>query len=120
MTCGCPIRAEAPDAMTHKDVANFDNLSVEALRKKIVERYMASAFNNCRNQKLKMMFTEQLLQLHCYQFLKRPYSFEKETQKRPIFFLKRDLKETFGYQKKRPAIKFFFSLVVLSLYEKEH
>ena len=34
MTCGCRIRAEAPDAMTHKDVANFDNLSVEALRKK--------------------------------------------------------------------------------------
>ena len=37
----------------------------------------------------------------------RPYSFEKETQKRPIFFLKRDLKETFYYQKKRPAIIFF-------------
>ena len=34
-------------------------------------------------------------QRHCYQFLKRPFSFEKETQKRPIFFLekrpKRDL-----------------------------
>ena len=29
---------------------------------------------------------------HCYQFLKKPYRFEKETQKRPIFFLKRDLK----------------------------
>ena len=35
--------------------------------------------------------------VHCYQFLKRPYSFEKDTQKRPIFFLKRDLKETFFF-----------------------
>ena len=40
LTCGSPVRAEAPEAMTHNEVANFENLSVEALRKKIVERYM--------------------------------------------------------------------------------
>ena len=45
---------------------------------------------------------------HCYQFLKRPHHFEKETQKRPSFFIKRDLKETFDTQKKRPSIKIFF------------
>ena len=63
LTCGCPVRAEAPEPLTHKEVADFDNLSVEVLRKKIVGRYMASAFNNCRNQKLKMMFTGEPLQL---------------------------------------------------------
>ena len=58
LTCGCPVRTEAPEAMTHNEVAGFENLSVEALSKKIIERYMASAFNNCRNQKLKMMSTQ--------------------------------------------------------------
>ena len=57
--------------------------------------------------------------LHCYQFLKRPYSFEKETQKRPILFLKRDLKETCDYQKKDPT-KCFSSSVVLSLLNNKH
>ena len=41
--------------------------------------------------------TEKLKDMHCYQFLERP-----------IFFLKRDLKETFDFQKKRPAIICFF------------
>ena len=50
LICGCPIRAEAPEPITHRDVANFDNLSIEALRKKINEWYMSSAFNNCRNK----------------------------------------------------------------------
>ena len=63
LTCGSPVRAEAPEAMTHNEVANFENLSVEALRKKIVERYMALAFNNSRNQKLKMMSAEEPLRL---------------------------------------------------------
>ena len=58
LTCGCPVRAEAPEAMTHNEVAGFENLSVEALSKNIVERYMASAFNNCRNNKLKIMYTD--------------------------------------------------------------
>ena len=53
LTCGCPVRAEPPEPMTHNEIADFDNLSVEVLRKKIVGRYMASAFNNCRNQKLR-------------------------------------------------------------------
>ena len=39
---------------------------------------------------------------HCYQFFKRPYSFEKETQNRPVLFLKRDLKETFDFKKRDP------------------
>ena len=60
---GCPVRAEPPNPMTHNETADFDNLAVEVLRKRIVERYMASAFNNCRNQKLKMMSTEEPLKL---------------------------------------------------------
>ena len=40
LTCGCPIRAEAPEPITHRDVANFDNLSIEALRIKIIEQYI--------------------------------------------------------------------------------
>ena len=63
VTFGCPVRAEAPDPLTHKEIAGFENLSVEVLRKMIVSRYMASAFNNCRNQKLKMMCIEQPLRL---------------------------------------------------------
>ena len=63
LTCGFPMRAEAPDPLTHKEIAGFDNLSVEVLRKKIVSQYMSSAFNNCRNKKLKMICTEQPLRL---------------------------------------------------------
>ena len=44
---------------------------------------------------------------HCYQFLKRPYSFEKETLKRPIFFLKRDLKRDLWLPKKKTRLNFF-------------
>ena len=32
LTCGCPIRAEAPEPITHRNVANFENLSIEALK----------------------------------------------------------------------------------------
>ena len=63
LTCGCHIRAEAPEPITHRDVANFDNLSIEALRIKIIEQYMPSVFNNCRNQKLKIMANEEPLRL---------------------------------------------------------
>ena len=63
LTCGCPIQPDAPEPFTHKDIAGFVTLSTEVLRRKIVARYMSSAFNNCRNQNLKTMCTEQLLQL---------------------------------------------------------
>ena len=63
LTCWCPIRAEAPEPLTHNEIADFVNLSVEVLRKKMEGRYMASVFNNCRNQKLKIMSTEQPLKL---------------------------------------------------------
>ena len=63
LTCGCPIRADAPEPITHRDVANFDNLSIETLRIKIIEQYMPSVFNNCRNQKLKIMANEEPLRL---------------------------------------------------------
>ena len=49
LTCGCPVRAEAPDALTHNEVAGFGNLSVEALRKKIVE--MHSTTEEIKNRK---------------------------------------------------------------------
>ena len=63
LTCGCPMRAEPPNPMTHDEISDFDNLSVEVLRKRIVEPYMASAFKNCRNQKLKIMSMEEPLKL---------------------------------------------------------
>ena len=50
LTCGCPIQPDAPEPFTHKDIAGFVTLSTEVLRRKIVARYMSSAFNNCRNQ----------------------------------------------------------------------
>ena len=49
--------------MTHREIAGFDSLSTEVLKKLMVGRYMSSAFNNCRNQNLTTMFTEQPLQL---------------------------------------------------------
>ena len=63
LTCGCFPRADAPEPITHKDVAGFDGISNEVLRRLIVTRYMKSGFNNCRVQPLKMMFTEQPLEL---------------------------------------------------------
>ena len=47
LTCGCYVRADAPDPITHKDVAGFDAMSNEVLRKFIIKRYMKSGFNNC-------------------------------------------------------------------------
>ena len=63
LMCGCHARADAPEPFTHKDIAGFDTLSNEVLRRLIVARYMSSAFNNCRIQPLKMMCTEQPLEL---------------------------------------------------------
>ena len=52
LTCGCYVTAEAPDPITHKEVAGFDAMSNEVLRKFIIKRYMKSGFNNCRIQPL--------------------------------------------------------------------
>ena len=61
LTCGCYVRGEAPDALTHKDVPGFGNLSNEGLRRLIIKRYIKSGFNNCRIQPLKMMYTDKPL-----------------------------------------------------------
>ena len=50
LTCGCHVRAEAPDPLTHKEVPGFDNMSNEGLRRFIIKRYMKSGFNNCQIQ----------------------------------------------------------------------
>ena len=47
LTCGCYVRAEAPDPLTHREVPGFDNMSNESLRRLIIKRYMKSGFNNC-------------------------------------------------------------------------
>ena len=46
-----------------QDVAGFDAMSIEVLRKIIVKRYMKSGFNNCRIQPLKIMYTDEPLEL---------------------------------------------------------
>ena len=63
MTCGCFKRADAPEPLTHKDVAGFDDISNEVFRKLIVSRYMKAGFNNCKIQPLKIMFTDRPLEL---------------------------------------------------------
>ena len=63
LTCGCYVRADAPDPITHKDVAGFDAMSNEVLRKFIIKRYMKSGYKNCRIQPLKMMYTDKPLEL---------------------------------------------------------
>ena len=47
LSYGCFVRGDAPDSIIHKDVAGFDAMSSEVLRKLIVKRYMKSGFNNC-------------------------------------------------------------------------
>ena len=42
LTCGCPIRADAPELFIHKDIAGFDTLSTEVLRREIVAWYRHS------------------------------------------------------------------------------
>ena len=63
LTCGCHVRAEAPDPLTHKEVPGFDNMSNEGLRRFIIKRYMKSGFNNFCIQPLKIMYIERPLQL---------------------------------------------------------
>ena len=63
LTCGCYVRAEAPDPLTHREVPGFDNMSNEGLRRFIIKRYMKSGFNNCRIQPLKIMYSDKPLQL---------------------------------------------------------
>ena len=45
-TCGCFVRSEAPDPGTHRDIAGFDSLSKESLRRLIIKLYAKSGFNN--------------------------------------------------------------------------
>ena len=46
LSCGCYVRADAPDPITHKDVAGFDAMSNDVLRKFIIKSYMKSGFIN--------------------------------------------------------------------------
>ena len=55
LTCGCFVRSEVPDPITHREVPGFDGMSNEGLRRFIIKRYIKSAFNNCRIQPFKMM-----------------------------------------------------------------
>ena len=52
LTCECFARADAPEPLTCKDIACFDTLSNNVLRKLIVLRYMKSGFNNFKIQLL--------------------------------------------------------------------
>ena len=63
LTCGCFVRAKAPDPITHRDVPGFDGMSNKGLRRFIIKRYMKSGFNNCRIHPLKMMYTDRPLEL---------------------------------------------------------
>ena len=63
LTCVWFVRVDAPDPIIHKDVAGFDAVSSEVLRKFIVKRCMKSVFKNCRIQPLKMMYTDTPLEL---------------------------------------------------------
>ena len=55
LTCGCFIRKEAPDPTCHKEVAGFDDMFRDTLRRLIIQQYAQSGFNNCRIQPLKIM-----------------------------------------------------------------
>ena len=63
LTCGCYIRSEAPDPLTHQDVAGFDSMSKDSLRRLIIKLYAKSGFNNCIIQPLKMMNSDKPLKL---------------------------------------------------------
>ena len=39
LTCGCFVRSEAPDPLTHQDVAGFDSMSKDSLRRLIIKLY---------------------------------------------------------------------------------
>ena len=63
LTCGCFVRAEAPDPISYKDVAGFDGMSKDSLRRLIIKLYAKSGFNNWRIQPLKMMTSDSPLRL---------------------------------------------------------
>ena len=58
LTCGCFVRAEAPDPISYRDVAGFDGMSRDSLRRLIIKQYAKLGFNNCRIQPLTMMNTD--------------------------------------------------------------
>ena len=63
LTCGCFVRSEAPDPFTHKDVAGFDSMSNDSLRRLIIKLYVKSGFTNFRIQPLAMMKSAEPLNL---------------------------------------------------------
>ena len=63
LKCGCFVRAEAPDPVTHREIAGFDSMSKESLRRLIIKLYAKSWLNNCRIQPLKMMNSDKPLKL---------------------------------------------------------
>ena len=63
LTCGCFVRAKAPDPISYRDVAGFDGMSRDSLRRLIIKRYAQSGFNNCRIQPLAMKNTDCPLRL---------------------------------------------------------
>ena len=63
LTCGCFVRAEAPEPASHRDVAGFDGMSKDSLRRLIIKLYAKSGFNNCRIQPLKIMTSDSPLRL---------------------------------------------------------
>ena len=63
LTCGCFVRASAPDPISHREVAGFDGMSKDKLRALIISLYARSGFNNCRVQPLAMMNVDQPLRL---------------------------------------------------------
>ena len=63
LTCGCHVRTEAPDPVTHQDIPGFDSMSNESLRRSIIKLYMKSGFINCRIHPLQMMNSDKPLQI---------------------------------------------------------
>ena len=47
LTCGCHVRAEAPDPVTHRDLPGFDSMSNKSLQRLIIKLNMKSGVNNC-------------------------------------------------------------------------
>ena len=63
LICGCFVRAEAPDPASYRDIAGFDCMPRDSLRRLIFKLYAKSGFINCRIQPLRIMNTDQPLKL---------------------------------------------------------
>ena len=63
LTCTCFVRSETPDPISHNDVAGFDSMSKDSLKRPIIKQYIKSGFNNCRIQPLAMMKSAEPLDL---------------------------------------------------------